>query len=159
MRVVRAVGHLAHRRGGLVRRLNHRPALRRATRRVKYAIRHIHRVFGVTRRPVSLRGPIKSKSSTRFNSFVRSGDSRDPSRLTSRTVLERHLSRILGALGRHRESILSGQFNLSSKYPGASRSIKETFGMAHRHVQRVRTGTLGGLHRPGHGHGLSNFLR
>lgn len=145
-------------RDRLLRRGNRRPSTSRVTTRVSVPISGIHRVVHITRRPISLRAPVNRRRSDRLNSFVPSGSTPTPTSTTSRAVLHRRLSSILSALAPHRTGILGLHFNLRSNEDEALRRINGRFGMAHRHVHRVRTGTLHGLHRPSEDEGLGSCL-
>lgn len=142
----------------LLRRLKERPLPRRVTGRVSVPMRHMHRVLGVSRRPISLRAPVNRRRSDRLKSFVRSSGMPIPTRTTTRALLGRRLSRILSALARERRGILHLHFKVGSKETHALRRIKQRFSMAERHVHRVRTGTLHGLHRPDEDEGLESCL-
>ncbi len=159
IRVIRAVGGLVHIAHRLIRRLNHSPSPRRITGRLGVPLSGITRVVGVTRRPISLRAPVNRRRSDRLNSFVRSSSTPTPSRTTAFALLGRRLSRIVGALATERRGMLHLQFNLSSNETEALRRINTRFKMAHRHVERVRTGTLHGLERPDQDGGLGSCLR
>ncbi len=148
IRVIRAVGHLGGVRDRLLRRGNSRPDRRLVTRGVSLPIREIHRVVHITRRPMSVRAPVNPRRSSHLVSFVHSRSTLTPSRTTLGAVAGRSVSKILGALAPHRRTMVHLEFNLVSNEYRALRRINSRFGMAERHVHRVRTGTLEGLHRP-----------
>lgn len=158
IRVIRAVGGIGGTGDRLLRRGNGRPAPRRVTSFLSVPRRGIHRVLEITRRPISLRAPVNRRRSSRLNSFVPSSSTLTPTSTTSVDLLGRRLTRILRALAPERTGILSLHFNLRSNGPGALRRINGRFGIAERHVHRVRTGTLHGLHRPDEDGGLGSFL-
>lgn len=158
MRVIRAVGGIIHTHHALARRLKERPSGGRVTRVLNRSRSHMARVVDFDRSPISVRTPMKSRSSSRLNSFIRSSGTLSPRRGTVTRVHGGRVSLTVGSLASHRRRIVALQFNLSKGRPRALRRIKRVFRIAERHVHRVRTGTLHGLNTPDEGHVLHSFL-
>lgn len=147
IRITRGVGGMRGVSGSLRRGFKERTAPRRVTTRVgSGSPRFMGRVLSCLRGPISLRAPMKRSKRGGLNSVIRSGSTAAPRSTVGRLIRGRRMRRLLRSLGSERHRIVHLEFNLRSKGARALRRVNSRLGIAERHMHRVRTETVRGLH-------------
>ncbi|WP_436891922.1 RNA polymerase sigma factor RpoD [Nocardiopsis dassonvillei] len=111
----------------------------------------------IAREPVSLQAPIGEEESD-LGDFIEDSDAVVPVEAAAFTLLQQHLTEILGGLSEREQRILRLRFGMADGHPRTLEEVGREFGVTRERIRQIEAKTLAKLRHPSRAGTLRDFL-
>lgn len=143
----------------LVQELGREPTAEEIAEKMGMPVEKIRRVFKIAQQPISLETPIGDDGDTHFGDFIEDQEARSPVEVTSYSLMQEEIEKVLKTLTEREEKVLRLRFGIGgTEFPRTLEEVGAIFNVTRERVRQIETKALNKLRHPSRRKRLIEFM-
>ncbi len=143
----------------LVQQMGREPTLEEIAEKMEMSLEKVHKIFKITKKPISLETPIGEEEDSRLEDFIEDKNAISPQDAAISSNMTKQIQRVLSTLNEREERILKMRFGIGEKHEHTLEEVGQDFELTRERIRQIEEKALRKLKHSGQAEKLRSFVK